>query len=452
MRHLFHVQLTRLVFLLFLVVLGACGGGGSGSDSTSVPPVADACSASSQKNWLRDTMRQTYFWAGLAPDPAPLDTQSLTGYFSTLLFTGDAQTPADHWSFIADRAAYEQFFEEGTTLGYGLAVNALEGQLPLKIRWVDPGGPAQTAGLARGDVILSINGVSVAQLLALGDYSVLNPAQAGDVLTLQIATAQGARTVLVTAATFALTPVPVARVLELADGRRVGYLMLKDFVTQARAPLASAFAAFRAAGASELVLDLRYNGGGLISVADTLASLVAGQAHHGQLFTSLVYNPRQARANVNYWLEATAPGFSRVVILIGRRTCSASELLANGLRPYAEVVILGESTCGKPVGFTPVDHCDSTVSAVNFEAVNARGEGRYYSGLAPTCAVAEDFAGVLGDPSEVLLAAAGHYLLNGQCPASVAQSEMQRRALAARSTTAARRLVEPGGFVGMRAD
>lgn len=84
------------------------------------------------------------------------------------------------------------------------------------------------------------------------------------------------------------------------------------------------------------------------------------------------------------------------MILNGRRTCSASELLANGLRPYVEVVILGESTCGKPVGFTPVDHCDSTVSAVNFEAVNARGEGRYYSGLAPTCAVAEDFAGALG--------------------------------------------------------
>jgi carboxyl-terminal processing protease len=433
-----------------LTALASCGGGGS--DPAPATPVADACDVSVQKSWLRDTMRQTYFWSGASPDLAPLAEQSLSTYFSTLLFTGNAQTPADRWSYLADRAAYEQFFEEGTTLGYGVAVNALEGQLPLKIRWVDPGSPAALAGLMRGDEIQAVNGVAVAEVLASGNFSVLSPAKAGDTLNLQIASATGSRAVAVVAATYALTPVPVSRVLDLSDGRRVAYLMLKDFVTQARSPLASAFATFSAAGATELVVDLRYNGGGLISVADALASLVAGQAHSGKLFTALVYNPLQNRANVNYWLDASTTGFSRVVILNGRRTCSASELLANGLKPYVQVVTLGETTCGKPVGFTPVDHCDSTLSAVNFEAVNAQGEGRYFNGLAPTCAVAEDFSGALGEPSEKLLAAASQYLVSGQCPATTSDAGVQRRALAVTPAGATRAVVEPGGFVGMRAD
>ncbi|MBP9905031.1 MAG: PDZ domain-containing protein [Rhodoferax sp.] len=450
MKYFFKMCCARTMLCVAVAALAGCGGGGA--DPAPTTPVANSCDVSVQKTWLRDTMRQTYFWSGVAPDLAPLAEQSLSSYFSTLLFAGNAQTPADRWSYLADRAAYEQFFEEGTTLGYGVAVNALEGQLPLKIRWVDPGSPAAVAGLMRGDEILAINGVSVADVLASGNFSVLSPAKVGDTLSLQIAAATGSRSVAVVAATYALTPVPVSRVLDLPNGRRVAYLMLKDFVTQARSPLASAFAAFSAAGASELVVDLRYNGGGLISVADALASLVAGQAHSGKLFTALVYNPLQNRADVNYWLDASSNGFSRVVILNGRRTCSASELLANGLKPYVQVVTLGETTCGKPVGFTPVDHCDSTLSAVNFEALNALGEGRYYNGLSPTCAVAEDFAGALGDPSEKLLAAASQYLVSGQCPATASDSGLQRRALAAPQAAAARAVIEPGGFVGMRAD
>lgn len=405
MTHFFSKPLAILALLL----LSSCGGGGD-STPTATPP--DTCAASAQNDWLRAYMAEAYFWAGRSPSPAPLAQQGLASYFSQLLFAGDATTPADRWSYLSDRAVYSQFFDEGQTLGFGIAVNGLEAQLPLRIRYVEPGSPAALAGLRRGDEILAVNGVTAAQLMALGDYSALSAANAGDGLSVQIASASGAKTISLRAAVYPLTPVQASTVLDLPNGKRVAYLMLKDFVSQARAPLEDAFAGFRRAGATELVLDLRYNGGGLVSVANGLASLVAGQVHQGQLFTALVYNPRLGSANQNYFLDSQAPGFSRVVVLNGRRTCSASELLANGLKPYVDVVILGEPTCGKPYGFVPQDHCDVTVSAVNFEAINARGEGRYHDGLAPTCPVAEDFTGAFGDASEKLFAAANAYLFS----------------------------------------
>lgn len=439
----------RLFGSLLLALLGSCGGGGSGS--VSEPTAPETCEAQAQKSWLRDYMQQSYLWADAAPNPAPQTTQSLAGYFSALLFTGDAKTPADRWSYITNSAAYEQFFEDGITLGYGLAVNGLEGQLPLKIRYVEPGSPAALAGLVRGDEIVTINGRTAAQVFDSGDFSALNPAQVGDTLTLQVVSLQGSRAVTLAGATYALTPVPVIRVLDLPDGKRVAYLVLKDFVFQARSPLVSAFAEFRAAGATELVLDLRYNGGGLISVAEALASLVAGQAHSGQLFTALVFNPRFSRENQKYLLDAQAPGFTRVVVLNGRRTCSASELLVNGLTPYLPVVTLGETTCGKPVGFTPAEHCSSSVNAVNFEAVNALGQGRYYDGLAPVCAVAEDFSGVLGDPAEKLLAAASTYLTSGKCPGIDVALGRQGRSLSLKTPNRGP-IFEPERFPGMRSD
>jgi hypothetical protein len=192
---------------------------------------------------------------------------------------------------------------------------------------------------------------------------------------------------------------------------------MKDFITQAEAPLATAFNNFRAAGARDVILDLRYNGGGRISTATLLASLVAGSAYNGQVFTNLIFNAKNAAQNTSYKLASQTTGFDRVVVLTGARTCSASELVVNGLKPYVQVVTVGGQTCGKPFGFVPVTSCSSTFSAVNFESFNANGEGSYYNGIAATCPATDDFNGQLGDPAEALTAVASSYLQNGLCPA-----------------------------------
>lgn len=437
-------SLGSLVAVAMLLVLGACGGGGGSAGP-------DACRVSAQKDWLRSYMLDQYLWSGASPNPEPTGFDSLQSYFAALLSKGAGGVPADRWSYISDSASYNQYFEAGTTLGYGFAVNGLEQRLPLKLRYVEPQSPAAAQGLARGDVVLAINGRSAAALLASLDFSAIGASTTGEQVTLQIASAAGPRNVTLTSATYPLTPVPVSRVLTLASGGKAGYLVLKDFVTQAEAPLADAFQAFRAAGASELILDLRYNGGGRGSTANVLASLVAGRAHDGKVFTRLNFNAKQSASNFSYKFAATATGFARVLVLTGSRTCSASELIVNGLRPYVEVVTLGAQTCGKPVGFVPEESCGSTISAVNFEAVNARGEGGYYDGIAANCPLAEDFDKAFGDPTETLTAAALSYLQNGRCTASAATPSAAVKAAAlwhrVRSAPA-----EPGEWRGMRAD
>lgn len=102
---------------------------------------------------------------------------------------------------------------------------------------------------------------------------------------------------------------------------------------------------------------------------------------------------------------------------MGRRTCSASEQVVNGLRGVGvEVVAIGETSCGKPVGSLPTSTCDRTYSVINFESVNERNEGRYFDGFDATCDVAEDFTSVQGSPADPLLAAASHFADSGNCP------------------------------------
>jgi len=402
----------RLAAVALAVALTACGGGGG-----SAPSGSASCDVASQNAWLRGYMRDWYFWASVAPNPDPAGYTTVQDYFNALLYPGDTVVPKDRWSYIEDSARYNQFFGEGKTLGYGMSVNGLELTLPLKVRYVDPGSPAAAAGLKRGDVIDSINGRTSAELIAANDFAALTPGQAGDVLTVVIETTGGTKTVALTATTYDLVPVPTSTVVTLGNGTKAGYLVLKDFITQAETPLANALAQFRAAGATELIVDLRYNGGGRVSTATLLASLISGAGRNGAVFARLSYNAQHAGSN-NVFTLSTEPGpaFSRVVIITGTRTCSASELLVNGLKPYADVVTIGGTTCGKPFGFNPVESCGSTYSVVNFETVNALGDGRYYNGIAATCPISDDFSGELGDPAEKLTAAAESYLQTGVCP------------------------------------
>jgi hypothetical protein len=137
-----------------------------------------------------------------------------------------------------------------------------------------------------------------------------------------------------------------------------------------------------------------------------------------------------------------------VLVLTGARTCSASELVVNGLAPHMNVVTLGGTTCGKPFGFNPVASCGNTFSAVNFQSYNAASFGGYETGLTPTCPVAEEFADALGNPAERLTAAALSYLNNGgTCPSASGKAA----ALSARER-AQRSRVEPGDRQGMFID
>ncbi len=432
--------------VLGAALLSACGGGGGGATADAGAGAgAASCSVADQKDWLRRDMQQRYYWSGVAPDPDPGASATVAAYFGARLFRGDSGVPADRWSYISDTASFEQFFAEGRTMGYGLFVNGIELSLPLRVRYTEARSPAAAAGLQRGDILLSVNGRAAADLVARADFSALTPSREGETVALEVEGTDGRRRSLTLAATtYELTPVPVVTTLPGADGRPVGYLLLKDFITQAEAPLRDGLARLRAEGARSLILDLRYNGGGRVSTANLLASLIAGSSRSGQVFTELRFNPRGSTPSTVYRLEASAPGFERVVVLTGPRTCSASELVINGIAPHTTVSTVGAATCGKPFGFNPVANCGSTYNHVNFEAFNASGSGRYYDGIPASCATTDRFTAALGSAGETLTARALGLLGGVPCagPAASDPQTDKRAAQAARSIRSDR--PEPG--------
>ncbi|ARN22101.1 S41 family peptidase [Piscinibacter gummiphilus] len=438
--------LLRTAACAALALLASCGGDDDDYDYYE-DGKSFACTINNEKLWLRGEMAKYYFWAGKSPTPSPEGYADPEAYLDALRFQGDASEPRDRFSYIESRSAFDEFFVEGRTLGYGVSVNGTEGTLPLKVRYVDPGSPAATAGVSRGDTVVAANGIAASQLVQSGNFASLSPTREGDVLTLVLETNGAQRTVTLTGARYNLVPVTANTVFTLPGGAKAGYLSLKDFVTQAEAPLTAAITQFRQAGATELILDLRYNGGGRVSTATHLGSLVTGATRAGALFTRLAYNPISGLRDANYtFTNQGSTAFPRVVVLTGPRTCSASEMVVNGLKPYATVVTIGSASCGKPVGFSPQDVCDNVYSLVNFESLNAAGQGKYYSGLPLTCAVKDDFSKNLGDATETLTAAALSYLQTGSCP--VQPSSALVRPLRALD----RVVVEPGQRSGMIAD
>jgi carboxyl-terminal processing protease len=428
----------RAAALAVPVLLSACGGGGGDDGIGGCPDVAFSGSTADRQDWLRCYFNDNYLWYQLSPNPSPQGYSTVDAYFDALLYDGGdpipgapgAVWPADRYSGFQSTESFNQFFGDGQTLGYGVAVNGLEavaeGASRLFVRYVEPLSPAAQSGalaqgVQRGDEIIAVNGTPVATLIAADDFSALTPDNAGQQLRLDLRRGSGpVVNVTLSAAVFTLTPVQSARVVLSQNSRSIGYVFVKDMIEQAGPGLTTAMTSFRNQGVQELVLDLRYNGGGLVSMGRTVASYASGSPHSGKVYTQLLYNDRQSRSNQTY--EFTNPGgwsgFPTVYVLAGARTCSASEQVINGLRGVGVgVVVVGDTSCGKPVGFLPRDDgWGTTYSVVNFEAVNALNQGRYFDGFAPTCAVAEDFARPIGDLSDPLLVAAAYHIDNASCP------------------------------------
>ena len=424
------------IVLLASAALSGCGGGGTAGVPVSDPagttpaptqltsgyPAGPAsCDAPGQRAWLRDYMNDQYFWFDMqrTPDAA---ASTLPQYFASLLFA-----PLDRYSFTQNTAEFVQVFEQGQSTGYGYSLAwADTAQTVLKVRTVEPLSPIGRAGLRRGDTIVTIDGYTPDQIVN-GLPPRVNVADIARNFVVSDAGGQ-LRTFSVNSAAYTLSPVLDARIISAPNGAKVGYLAYQEFISAGADALGAAFENFKAAGISELVLDLRYNGGGSTTQARNLASLIAGPALDGKVFADFRFNAKKANSNFTQTFSTAAASrasttastpldnLGRVFVITSGATASASELLINGLRAFRPVITIGSTSFGKPYGFLPRDACGLTYNAVNFITANAQGFSDYSTGFEPTCAVADDLARQLGDPAEQRTAAALTYIATGACP------------------------------------
>jgi hypothetical protein len=232
------------------------------------------------------------------------------------------------------------------------------------------------------------------------------------------------------------TPVLMSKVIPTASGKKVGYMVFNDHTANAEAPLASAMTQFAAANIDDLVLDLRYNGGGYLYIASEVGYMIGGAPTQNQVFEQLRFNDKHPEKTNNPantmpffdtdthnnalpTLGSLGRGLKQVFVLTGPGTCSASESIINSLRPFVNVITIGGTTCGKPYGFIQTNNCGTAYFAIQFDGINSAGQGGYVNGFspAPACAAADDLAHSFGDSNERLLATALTYQSTGACPA-----------------------------------
>ena len=445
--------------LFFVAVLSGCGGGGGGGSAVTAPEktaseLAQICSVDNilsgdslsatqkgtladERNWIKAYLQERYFWYKDIPAVNAADARynlsygtawqnfanSVTHYFYDQLSPKYTASGAavDKFSFFTDTYSWSQF-AQGEELGYGWLLSE-QGSGSSRRIWVShvysvnqPGFAAQ-AGLKRGDEIMGVDGlaVNVAANSTAVDRA-LSPSVAG---THQFEVRRLGQTstekVFLTAST-AVLPQAEHKVVTDSQGVKWGYLLFNAHVDSAQAPLLAALSDFKRQQINQLVVDLRYNGGGYLALASAVAYGVAGPVRtQGKTFEMVRHSDKRSSENESLpFYSADLNGktveslsLTRIYVLTTDQTCSASESIINGLRGVdVEVVQIGGTTCGKPYGFVPQDNCGITYAAMEFEGVNNKGQGGYADGLVPQCAVSDDLSHALGDPGEAMFATA----------------------------------------------
>jgi carboxyl-terminal processing protease len=365
---------------------GTGGGGGTGGA---------ACSYASRAQWVRDTMNEWYLFPELLNLSANAASYTdIQAYIDALVAPARAQSKDRHFSYITSIAEENALIQTGSNAGFGIRLSYDTAANRVYVLEAFENAPA---GVSRTITFRTVEGTERSATITKADYT-LDP----------ISDRYGVKI--------------------LNDGTGpVGYVNLRTFIVQdASNQLRAAFQQFKDAGITKVILDFRYNGGGLVSVAKLLGDLLAADKA-GQVFARTILQPSKAAENTTDVFAAQPQAIAAMKIaVIGREgTASASELVANAFIPYlgTNLALVGANTYGKPVGQYAFDRsaCDDRLRAVAFRTVNRDGGGDYYSGLATvmprTCAAADGFTRQLGDPEEASTKVALDFLAGRSCSA-----------------------------------
>lgn len=478
-------------------VLAACGGGGGDSPPTvqtppAPPPVTQTppapetvfeagtfepsstfrniCTPSGEKQFLRSFTNETYLWYDEVEDRDPtVETESVQDYFDELktFRTTDSGKPVDEFHFSQTQEEFEAR-SAGVTFGYPFRFALLRASpfdadgnavgRDLRVLYTIADGAAERAGLVRGSEIVTIDGVDVRFSSSDSDIDTLNaglfPDVEGEEHTFGFIApgSDEVQEVTLAAGGFQFDDILGTAVLGEGDSR-TAYVNLRTFGTDsAERSLYDTLTELTERGdVDDLILDLRYNGGGFVAVACQLAYMIAGADDTtGRTCTQTVTNDKLPDQDPFPFIDETVdvrsgdtqfiqPGLplpqldvDEITVLTTADTCSASELVMNALNGIDfDISQVGTTTCGKPFGFRAEQNCGQVYFTVQFQSVNNKGFGDYADGFTPFeaatngqdvfkgCLIEDDLSFSFGNPADPLTAAALQFQADGTCPSDV---------------------------------
>ncbi|CAM4226798.1 Peptidase family S41 [Pedobacter westerhofensis] len=530
------------VCILFLGGLAACKKNNSDENTTTTTGTTTVPTTGSRKQLTLDSIflyaKQIYFWNDALPEYSVFNprqysakTLDLDNYDDELYaisqlkkdpttgvayeYYGDGypkysyinditQNNPDATANVNNKASVDT---EGNGFDIGIrpifyltSASGTSGSFRLMITAVYPGSSAATNGVQRGWQIQKINDVAIAGTNYSSENAAIVNSLAGSSVKIEGINyiTKAAFSVTLTKTSYKSSPVYTSSVIT-RSGKKIGYLAFARFSTLTNlsggtdANLDPVFASFSAAGVTDMVVDLRYNGGGYINTAEYLANLIApSSVGNGVMFTEiynttmqnkqatiLQHQPLLTAAGKLQYKSGSSGAFytygdqdysatsadnitkfskkgslntvTNVVFLVSGSTASASELLINSLKPYVTVKLVGATTYGKPVGFFPITLENRyEVFMPLFETVNSKGEGKYYTGMVPDQAVSDPSYYPFGNENESLLSAALTIIAPGSTSQSASSAVADRTARAAATDFTGTRPVNPNSeFTGM---
>ncbi len=443
--------------LAALAMVSGCGGGGSASSGgpigsnpapsptptpTPTPTVA-GCSLRERQDWAFAQLKEWYLFPETLPaslDPTPYT--NVGDYIDALTATARAQHKDRYFTYLTSIAEENAYYSSGSSAGYGVRLG-LTSDNRLFVTESFEGASALSAGVDRGTEIVAVGTTSsnlqtVSSLLAGGNtdalVAALGPDTNGTTRVMRVVTAGVTSVVTLTKTDFSLAPVSSRYGAKIITdgGQQFGYINLRTFITPAEQPLKDAFLQFRNAGITNIIIDLRYNGGGLISVADLMGDLMGRNRSPADVWEYMTFRPEKAAENSNHTFLANANSIAptKIAFIGSGGTASASELVMNGMVPYlhANAALIGTNTYGKPVGQIAIDKsaCDDRFRVIAFAIQNAAHNGAYFNGLAgfmeASCQANDDIGYQLGDPREASTRRALDFLEGKSCTAITASA------------------------------
>lgn len=353
-----------------------------------------------ENHQLMFEMDNWYLWYDKMPDVNPENYHSPVDLLDALIYK-----ELDKWSYITTKHELEAYYDQAEYVGYGIGM-AFDSSNRLWITFIFDESPLREFGVDRGWRIEAINNIIVSPSNAT---SLLEPSSA----TFRLINHDMDEVVVsATKQALRMNTVLMDSVYTTNEGN-IGYFVLKGFVTPTVEELNTTFTKFAEQNVKEVIVDLRYNGGGSINTASHLANLLAGSIANGKILGTYAHNNKQSHENSSIYIEAVTNSLflDRVIFITTQNSASASELVINGLTPHMDVVLVGDRTYGKPVGmyiFTYLSF-DWAFVPICFRFLNANDEGDYYDGIPADIAAGDGISFLFGDIGEPSLAAAiGH--------------------------------------------
>ncbi len=354
-------------------------------------------------------MKDWYFWNDNIPNINPSSYENIFDVLEAIRFR-----PLDRWSFIINWQEFLAYFQDSRFIGYGFG-SSWDSNGKLRISFIHDAGDLYKNGVRRGWIVESINGTAISQ--GVNVNQLLGPNEEGITNTFIFRKPDNSTIEMTVAKKEIITNTVLHHEIIEEENIKIGYMVLQSFREPTEDELKNVFSDFYAAGIDELILDMRYNGGGLTRIATQLASLIGGPVLAGQPFAKTVYNANKEdqynRTDSLLNLENSL-GLSRLVTIATRGTASASEMIINGLSPYIDVYVVGNTTYGKPMGSNVFNYDDTwALAPITFKVRNANDEGDYFDGLPVDIPAPDDLTRNFGDPQETSLQTALAFILTG---------------------------------------